>query len=141
MQTNLKRYIFTAISIEIVGALIFFTFFYSLFFGFKETIEFVRWLWLPLVIGCVSAYVFGWILANAFPTHYRFKKWQAVLMMFALLFGAIVVAMAVISLWPNNDIDEVSDVFPAVLVFLAFGGLPTLFVGLWLGSRLARNQF
>lgn len=138
MLAKTTKLIFTSITIEIIGAFLVFNFFYTLFFNAHETTEILRWLWLPLVVGCATMYILAWLFAKALPPNYRYKIWQGVLLMFALLLVSIIVGMVVISMWPNNDINELADVFPVILISLAFGGLPTLLVGLWLGNRLKK---
>ncbi|RZL39546.1 MAG: hypothetical protein EOO96_00355 [Pedobacter sp.] len=138
MLAKIKKLIFTAITIEIIGAMLVSFFFYTLFFGIEETKKLVEWLYPPMIIGCSVTYAFGWIIGNRITTNYQFKKWQGLVIIFALLLVGVFGGMLTLSLSANSDINEISDVFPVVLVFLAFGGLPTLILGLWLGNRLSK---
>lgn len=138
MLSRINKLIFTAITIEIVGALVLASLFYTVFFGLKETVDIFQWLCFPLLMACAITYAFGWFIGNHFSARYQFKKWQGVIIMFALLLVSIFGGMLTLSISANNDINEITDVFPVVLLFLAFGGLPTLIWGLWLGSRLSK---
>lgn len=138
MLNRIKKLIFTAITIEIVGAFLLASLFHTVFFGLKETVAILQWLCFPLLIACAITYAFGWFIGNRFSARYHFKKWQGVVIMFALLLVGIFGGMLTLSISANNDINEITDVFPVVLVFLAFGGLPTLILGLWLGNRLSK---
>ncbi|MCZ4245919.1 hypothetical protein [Pedobacter punctiformis] len=136
MKTKIKQHIFKAVTIEIAGALLVFSLLYTLFFGLNETVEILCWLWLPILISCTAAYVFGWVISNWFTVHYNFKKWQGVAIIFSLLIISIIAGVFALSLANNNDINDLTDVFPVILIFLLFGGLPTLVVGFWLGKQL-----
>ena len=138
MLSRINKLIFTAITIEIVGAFVLAFLFYAVFFGLKETVMLLQWLYLPLLIACFITYAVGWFIGNRFSANYQFKKWQGVVIMFALIIVGIFGGMLTLSFSANNDINEIADVFPVVLVFLAFGGLPTLILGLWLGNRLSK---
>lgn len=134
-----KKYILTAVTIEIMGTLFLFSLLYTLFFGIKDTLEILHWLLFSIFIGCTAAYGFGWFMSGWFPNSYNFRKWQAVVIIFSLLIIGIIAGMLSLSLTKGNDINAISDLFPVILVFLLFGSLPTLGVGLWLGNRLQRK--
>lgn len=121
---------------EIVVAILIFTLFYALFFNLNETIEILYWLWIPILVGCAVTYFLGWLIGRCFPIGFRYRRWHGVLIMFTLLIAGIIAAMLMLSVSVNSDIDAFSDVFPVLFIFLIFGGIPTLFVGLWLGNRL-----
>lgn len=137
---KVKQYIFKAITIEIVLAILIFSFFYTLFFSLKDTIEILCWLWFPILIGGMAVYILGWFLGSNFPEDFRFKKWHGVLIMFIVLITGIIVGMLAFSLSKNNDVNNFSDFIPVPIVFLIFGGIPTLLVGLWLGNSLEDNK-
>lgn len=138
MLTKPTKLIFKALTIEIIGAFLLSTFFYTGFFGVDEAKQFFQWLCLPIIIGCALTFAFAWFIGGRFAPNYRFKKWQGVAILFALLLFGIVSTMFIFSLTPDNDINEVSDYAYVILVFLLFGGLPTLILGLWLGNRLIK---
>ncbi|SOD18352.1 hypothetical protein [Pedobacter xixiisoli] len=140
MLNRTKRLILTAITIEIIGAIFISSFFYTMFFGLNETIEIFRWLFFPILFGTILTYALGWFIGSSFSANYVFKKWQGILMMFALLIVGICGAMLSLSFASNNDINSIDAIFPVIFVFLAFGGLPTLILGLWLGSQLKKKQ-
>lgn len=138
MQTKPTKLIFKALTIEIIGAVLLSSFFYTIFFGLNETIQFFQWLCIPIIIGCVLTYTFGWLIGSRFTPNYQFKKWQGVAIIFALLLFNIIASLFIFSLTPDNDINEASDYVNVIFVFLLFGGLPTLILGLWLGNQLSK---
>lgn len=140
MRTKVSKLIFTATTIEIIGALLISSFFYTLFFGVHETITMLKWLYPHLFIGSIFSYALGWLIGQSFSANYQFKKWQGVVIMFALLLAGIFAAMFSLSASSQNDISSFMDFVPVILVFLAFGGIPTLFLGLWLGKQLKGKQ-
>lgn len=133
---KVKQYIFKAITIEIVLAILIFSFFYTLFFSLQDTIEILGWLWYALLVGCMTAYSLGWGLGNNFPKDFKFKKLHGVLIMFAILITGIIIGMLSFSLSESNDVNNFSDFIPVSIVFLIFGGIPTFGVGVWLGNHL-----
>lgn len=138
MLPKTTKLIFKALTIEIVGAFLLSSFFYTVFFGLEETQQFFQWLCMPILIGCALTYVFAWFIGSQFSPNYQFKKWQGLAIIFTLLLFGIVNTLFIFSLTPDNDINEASDYVNVIFVFLLFGGLPTLVLGLWLGNRLSK---
>lgn len=140
MKTKIKQYILKAVGIEIFGTILLFSFFYTLFFGSNETIKIFHWLWLPIFIGCALAFGLAWVISDWFSENYNFKKRQGVIIIFGLLISGVIAGTISLSLSDGNDINDFSDFFSIIIVFLLFGGIPTIAVGLWLGNRLKSSK-
>lgn len=135
-MNSIAKHILKAVIIESIGAIILASGFYTLFFSFAETIEFFEVLWLPILIGFLAMCFAGRAIGNSFSPSFKFKIWHGVVLVFVLLIIAIVIGVVATLLIPNWDRFDIQDVFSVILVFLAFGGLPTLIVGVWLGNQL-----
>ncbi|MFV0541167.1 MAG: hypothetical protein ACK5MZ_08020 [Aestuariibaculum sp.] len=81
-------------------------------------------------------YTIGWFLGKLFPKNYPYKTYHGIIILFAVLIFAIFIGCFVLGLMPNNDMNAITDVFPVLLIFLIFGGLPTFIIGIWLGKKL-----
>lgn len=121
-----------------IGAVLLATAFYVLFFSFKETMEFFETLWLPILAGFLTMYFAGTLIGNSFLPSFKFKIWQGVVIIFVLLITGIVVGIMATLLLYNWDRVDLQGVISIILVFLAFGGLPTLLTGIWLGYKLKK---
>ena len=134
----ITRNITKAVFIVGIGAILLATVFYALFFSFAETTEFFEALWFPILAGFLAMFFIGRIIGNSFSPSFAFKIWHGVVLIFVLLIIAIVIGVMATMLLPNWDSINVQDVFSIILVFLLFGGLPTLVTGIWLGYRLKK---
>ena len=127
-----------AVLIVGIGAFLLATVFYALFFSFAETIEFFEVLWFPILAGFLAMCFAGILIGNSFSQSFNFKIWHGVAIIFVLLIIAVVIGVMTTLLLPNWDRVDLQDVISIILVFLAFGGLPTLLTGIWLGYRLKK---
>lgn len=140
-MNSITKHLLTAISIEICLSFLVFIFFHNLFLGYYEnSVDVIVWLWLPISMAVIAMYAMAWYLGKQLPANYAYKTYHGIIILFSLLLVAVLVGCFVFSLQNNNDFDDVTDVFPVLLIFLVFGSLPTLFVGLWLGKRLNKLQ-
>jgi hypothetical protein len=139
-MNRITKHITTAISLEIVLGFLMFLFFHNLLLGvYENAFDVIIWLWFPILIGIISMYAIGWYLGKQLPENYSYKIYHGIIILFAILIIAVLVGSFIFALMPNNDMDSIADVFLVLLVFLIFGGLPTLLVGIWLGNKLSKK--
>lgn len=138
-MNTIAKHILKAVIIESIGAVILASAFYALFFSFAETIEFFEVLWLPILLGFLAMCFAGIVIGNSFSARFNFKIWHGVILVFVLLIIAIVIGVVATLLIPNWDsYDIIQSAISVILIFLSFGGLPTLLTGIWLGYRLKK---
>jgi len=134
----ITKQIIKAVFLEGIGAILLGTAFYGLFFSFAEIIDFFEALWFPILIGFLAMYFAGRIIGNSFSSNFKFKIRHGVAIVFVLLIIAIVMGVMAMLLLSDWDSVGIQGVFSVILVFLVFGGLPTLVVGIWLGYDLKK---
>lgn len=138
-MSSTTKTITKAVIAEAIGTLLLGSGFYILFFSFAETLAFFEVLWLPLLVGFIAMFFIGRIMGNSFSPSFKYKVWHGVAIIFTLLIVAIITGVTATVLIPNWDsLDRIQGVISVVLIFLSFGGLPTLVVGIWLGYRLKK---
>lgn len=137
-MSEITKNILKAVFVESIGTILLGSVSYALFFSLAETKEFFEVLWLPILAGFTAMCFAGRALGNSFSPSFKFNVWHGIVIVFALLFIAIIVGVMATLLLPNWDKIGLQDVFSVILVFLSFGGLPTLVVGVWLGNALKK---
>ena len=141
-MNTIAKHILKALLIEGIGAIILASAFYTLFFSFAETIEFFEVLWLPILIGFLAMCFAAIFIGNSFSPRFNFKIWHGVVLVLVLLLIAIVTGVIATLLIPNWDsYDIIQSAISVILIFLSFGGLPTLITGIWLGYRLKKIKY
>ena len=94
---------------------------------------------MPILLGFLAMCFAGIVIGNSFSTRFNFKIWHGVVLVFVLLIIAIVIGVVATLLIPNWDsYDIIQSAISVILIFLSFGGLPTLITGIWLGYRLKK---
>ncbi|RZL30479.1 MAG: hypothetical protein EOO96_18055 [Pedobacter sp.] len=140
-MNTIAKHILKAVLIESIGAVLLASAFYALFFSFAETMEFSKILWFPILAGFFAMCFAGIVIGNSFSQNFKFKVWHGVAIIFVLLIIAIVIGVIATLFIPNWDsFDIIQGAISVILIFLSFGGLPTLLTGIWLGYRL-KNKF
>lgn len=138
-MSTIAKHILKAVLIESVGAVLLASAFYALFFSFAETMEFFKILWFPILAGFFAMCFAGIVIGNSFSQNFKFKVWHGVAIIFVLLIIAIVIGVIATLFIPNWDsFDIIQGAISVILIFLSFGGLPTLLTGIWLGYRLKK---
>lgn len=138
-MNTIAKHILKAVLIESIGAVLLASAFYALFFSFAETMEFFKILWFPILAGFFAMCFAGIVIGNSFSQNFKFKVWHGVVIIFVLLIIAIVVGVIATLFIPNWDsFDIIQSAISVILIFLSFGGLPTLLTGIWLGYRLKK---
>jgi len=134
------RNILTAVTIEVVTAILVFSFFHILFFGVQATLEIKAFLF-PIFSGIACAYGSGWLIGNNLIIQNGYKVWHGVAIIFTILLIAVVAGTLSVNLTQQLDgIKNLSGLLSVILVFLIFGSLPTLAIGLWLGKCLKQMK-
>lgn len=130
-----------AVFIQIIGTILLGSAFYTLFFSAAETVEFFKVLWLQLLFGFIAMYFAGRWIGNSFKPTFNFKVWHGIAIIFALLFVGIIAGVLAMQFLPDWHIsDNIQTIISLLLIFLTFGGLPTLIVGIWLGYALRKTS-
>ena len=140
MQTLTKK-ILNAVLIEAFGTLLTFFVLYSLLFNAQEMMMFLDILWFPGIIAVVAMLATGYILGEFLSASLkpRYPLALGVFIMFVLLLIGIVVGVLAFNLSNIGDkITKIESWISVILVFLLFGGIPTLIVGMVLGKKLKR---
>lgn len=141
-MNSITKRILKAVFIESAGAIVLASAFYALFFSFAETMAFFEVLWFSILAGFLAMCFAGIVIGNSFSQTFKFKVWHGVAIIFALLLVAIVAGVMATLLIPNWDtFCIIQSAISVILIFLSFGGLPTLLTGIWLGYRLKNRVY
>ncbi|UIR55672.1 hypothetical protein LZQ00_15550 [Sphingobacterium sp. SRCM116780] len=138
MQSITKKILY-AVVLESFGTLLTFFVLYSLFFNVQEIIMFLGILWFPGIIAVIAMLATGYTLGEFLSTSLkpRYTLTSGIIILFVLLLIGIVVGVLAFNLSNEGDkITRMESWMAVILVFLLFGGIPTLIVGIVLGKKL-----
>ncbi|WAC42574.1 hypothetical protein [Pedobacter sp. SL55] len=140
-MNHISKTINKAVFIQIIGTILLGSVFYALFFSVTETVDFFKVLWFPLFVGFFTMFFSGKFIGNSFKPTFNFKVWHGIAIIFALLFVGIIAGVLAMQFLPDWHIsDNVQTIISLLLIFLTFGGLPTLIVCIWLGYKLCKTS-
>src|SRR5690606_12263987 len=133
------RYIFQMLTAEVLCAAAVALFFRNAIAGSTANLwQAVGWLCFPVLAGVLAMFLLGWYIGN---NHlHQPKVWHGILLNFALLFMGVTVGTFAAHLGNNIDSLTLNGMLTVWLVFLLFGGIPTLLIGWWFGMRMQQNN-
>lgn len=129
------KYIFIAIEVEFLAALITFSTIYTFIFG-ESIYQALEYLIIPTIVSLIFVSIIGYLIGekiNYAKIRKSIRWFLGVLLLFFLLVIAISIGTII-----THDIISFRIWLEIIFLFFVFGGIQTLLIGIWLGCKLSR---